>query len=315
MSPATGSGPEHLTFGKGEGRRRWLTAALLVAAGVCLTPVSLGQNRPVLTVGLIPEMNVFEQVDRFTPLAEYLSSEVGVEVRLSMLSRYGNIVERIQRKEVDAAFLGSFTGALASAQLGMQPVARPINPDGSSTYWGYLFVRADSGIETVEQMRGRRLALVERATTAGYVFPVAYFKGQGVRSIEDHFAEVQFWGSHDASIQAVLDGRADVGAAKNTIWELMVGEDRRVEIELKILATSPKVPSNGLFLSREVDPGLRASLRSTLLGLQDRPEGAEVLRKLRALGFVVTDLQSYEPVFELAREAGIELRTYTYRNQ
>ena len=314
MFPVSGARRKHLTSSE-VGGRRWVVPVLLVAACVCLAPGSLGQERPVLTVGLIPEMNVFEQVERFTPLAEYLSSQVGVEIRLSMLSRYGNIVERIQSKEVDAAFLGSFTGALASAQLGMEPVARPINPDGSSTYWGYLFVRADSGIESVQQMRGLRLALVERATTAGYVFPVAHFRRQGVQSLEDHFGDVQFWGSHDASIQAVLDGRADVGAAKNTIWDHMVVENPQMEAELKIVATSPRVPSNGLFLSREVDPGLRSSLRSTLLGLHDRAEGAEVLRKLRALGFVATDLRSYEPVFELAREAGIELSSYTYRNQ
>ena len=299
----------------GPGRRSGAVSALLVLVCLCLAPAGVGQERQELVVGLIPEMNVFEQVDRFRPLAAFLSERVGAEIELTMLSRYGNIVERIQGKELDAAFLGSFTGALASAQLGMQPVARPINPDGSSTYWGYVFVRGDSGIETVEQMRGQRLALVEKATTAGYVFPVAFFRRNGVQDLESYFSDVQFWGSHDASIQAVLDGQADVGAAKNTIWDHLAAEDPRVTEELVILATSPKVPSNGLFLSREVDPALRAEIRSTLLTLHEDPEGAEVLRELRALGFVITDIQSYEPVFELASEAGIEMSSYAYRNQ
>jgi len=260
-------------------------------------------------------MNVFEQADRFRLLAEFLSQRIGQPVELSMLSRYGNIVERIAGKEIDAAFLGSFTGALASAQLGMEPVARPINLDGSSTYWGYLFVRRDSGIETVEQMRGRRLALVERATTAGYIFPVAHFRGQGVEDLGEFFGEVQFWGSHDASINAVLDGRADIGAAKNTIWELVDSETSRLTSELRILATSPKVPSNGLFISPEVDPAIRATIQSTLLTLHQQPAGAEVLEKLRARGFVPTDIESYQQVFDLARAAGIDLNSYTYLNQ
>jgi phosphonate transport system substrate-binding protein len=295
--------------------RRWVIICLFLAAVSSFASRTSGEEAAVLRVGLIPEMNVFEQADRFRLLAEWLSDQIGVQVELSMLSRYGNIVERMTGKEIDAAFLGSFTGALASAQLGMEPVARPINLDGSSTYWGYVFVRKDSGIERVEQMRGLRVALVEKATTAGYVFPVALFRRHGVEDIEKYFGEVQFWGSHDASINAVLEGRADVGAAKNTIWEHLAGESPRLRAELRIIATSPKVPSNGLFLSRDVAPALRDAIRSTLLGLENDPAAGEVLKKLRAEGFVPTDIASYQPVFDLAREAGIEMGSYSYRNQ
>ncbi len=288
---------------------------LLVAALLTVRPGLAAEPASELTIGLIPEMNVFEQVDRFRLLADFLSARIGRPVKLSMLSRYGNIVERIVKKEVDAAFLGSFTGALASAQLGMEPVARPINLDGSSTYWGYIFVRRDSGIESVEQMRGKRLALVERATTAGYVFPKAYFRRHGIDDLDSHFSEIQFWGSHDASINAVLDHRADVGAAKNTIWEHLSREDPRVSEDLLILATSPKVPSNGLFLAREVDPATREKIRSILLNLEHDAAADQILPRLRAKGFVPTDTESYRPVFALASEAGIDMASYTYRNQ
>ena len=293
---------------------RWFSGVLLVAL-LFLPGEGISQDPSEFTIGLIPEMNVFEQMDRFRPLAEYLSERIGRPVKLTMLSRYGNIVERIENKDVDAAFLGSFTGALASEQLGMIPVARPINLDGSSTYWGYLFVRKDSGIEEVEQMKGLRLALVERATTAGFIFPVAYFKRNGIEIEDNFFSEVQFWGSHDATINAVLEGRADVGAAKNTIWEHLNQEDRRVDEELHILAMSPKAPSNGLLVSPEVDPELREKIKTTLLGLGDDPAAKTVLEQLRFEGFVPTARWSSDVVVELATEAGIDLTSYTYQNE
>jgi len=292
-----------------------VSALLTACVFLGLAVAGVAEEQPRLVVGLIPEMNVFEQADRFRLLGEFLSERIGVEIEFSMLSRYGNIVERIVGKQVDAAFLGSFTGALASAQLAMEPVARPINLDSSSTYWGYVFVRRDSGIENVDQMRGLRLALVEKATTAGYVFPVAFFRRHGVEDIEDYFGEVQFWGSHDASIDAVLQGRADVGAAKNTVWEYLARENPGLLTELWILETSPKVPSNGLFLSRQVDPSIREAIRSTLLSLHKDPAATEVLKRLRVKGFVPTDLASYEPVFDLARAAGIDMASYSYRNR
>ena len=238
------------------------------------------ESRDELIIGLIPEMNVFEQVERYQGLADHLSERLGLSVRLTMLSRYGNIVDRIVNKEVDAAFLGSFTGALAAAQLGWIPVARPINLDDSSTYWGYIFVRRDSGITTVEQMRGRRLAFVERATTAGYVFPVAHLRDHGVANIDEYFSEVQFWGSHDSTINAVLEGRADIGAAKNTIWERLSAQNPRIEAELQILATSPKVPSNGLLVAPAVDARLRKQIEDILLGLGDDPASRSLTRRV-----------------------------------
>ena len=98
--------------------------------------------------------------------------------------------------------------------MGMEAVARPVNVDGTSTYHGYLFARKDSGIRTVADMKGKRFAYVDRATTAGYLFPRAYLKEKGVADPDRYFGEVFFAGSHDATVLAVLNGEADIGASK-----------------------------------------------------------------------------------------------------
>ena len=54
-------------------------------------------------------------------------------------------------------FFGSFTYTLARAKLGIEPLARPENKDGISTYYGLIFVRKDSGIKTAKDMEGKRL--------------------------------------------------------------------------------------------------------------------------------------------------------------
>lgn len=285
---------------------------LAVAAAIVTTAQSGPQ---VLRVGLIPERNVFDQVGRYETLAEHLSAELEPDFELTMLSRYGNIVERITRREVHAAFLGSFTGALAAAQLDMEPVARPVNRDGTSTYLGRIFVRADSGIETVADMKGKRLALVERATTAGYVFPLAFLKANGVDDLEAYFTEVRFWGSHDATVAAVLAGRADVGAAKNTVMDWQAERDPRIGKELRILAFSSRVPSNGLFVSALVDRRLKEEIRDVLVNLHVTPQGQRILSRLGAQKFELTQTEDYRPVFDLAAAAGIDVEHYSYINE
>ena len=268
-----------------------------------------------VTIGLIPEMNIFRQKERFRALEEYLSQKTGIPVQFTVLSRYGNIIDRFTANKLDGAFFGSFTGALAIRKLGVVPLARPVHEDGTSTYQGYIFVRKDSGIKRAADMKGKRMAFVDKATTAGYLFPLAWLRENGVASPDGFFRESFFTGSHDAAIRAVLHGSADVGAAKHSIYEQLQKEEPRIDRELVVLARSPWVPSNGLCVRKDLDPALQKALKEALLGLEKDPRGKRVLEQLGAVGFTETTAKDYEPVFALARKAGIDIRNYRYLNE
>lgn len=300
--------------------------ALSVALQAPSAPRAEPASKPVVTaapaprsdrllVGLIPEVNIFKQKARFKLLGEYLGRRIGVPVQLTILSRYGNVLESFTVQHMDGAFFGSFTGALAIERLGVVPIARPVNLDGGSTYHGRIFVRKDSGLRTVADLRGKRMAFVDRATTAGYVFPLAWLRESGVKSPNAFFGEIYFTGSHDASIDAVLDRKADVGCAKHSVYDRVRRENPRVDSELVVLADSPSVPSNGLLVRADLAPDLKESLRRALLELDRDPEGARVLAQFGALRFIDTTAEDYAPVKELAARAGIDLKRYQYRNQ
>ena len=286
---------------------RILALALVLAAGLSCAAE--------LRIGLIPEQNVFKQTERYQPLGEYLARKTGLGIRFTILPRYGNVIDRIREEHLDGAFFGSFTGALAIERLGAVPLARPVNLDGTSTYRGYLFVRKGSGIRRVADMKGKRIAFVEQATTAGYVFPLAYFREHGVKDPAKYFKEVYFAGSHDAAIYAVLDGKADVGCAKHSMFDRLRRREPRVAAELTVLAESSDVPSNGLLVWPGVAAADRARLTSALLAMDKDPAGIEVLRRFEALRFLPVSKADYSPVYDLARRAGIDLKTYTWLNQ
>ncbi len=268
-----------------------------------------------LLIGLIPEQNVFRQRERYMALRKFLSDQLGITVNFTSLSRYGNIVERFSSEKMDGAFFGSFTYALAHHQIGVEPIARPVNLDGTSTYRGYIFVRGDSGIRRVADMRGKRVVFVERATTAGYLFPLAWFRQRGIDDINAYLGSIFFAGSHDAAIQAVLNKEADIGAAKNTIYDQLAAENPRVRNELVILASSEEVPQNCLAVRKDLDPDLKTSLRRILLMMNQDKEGEEALRRFGARGFIETNEGDYTYLYRLTAEAGVNMKTYRYRNE
>ncbi len=287
-----------------------------ILLSLCIPHPSLAkppQNK--ILIGILPEMNVFKQRQRFKLLGEHLSKKTGVTVEFTILSRYGNIIERFTSEKMDGAFFGSFTGALAIKKLGVVPLARPVNLDGSSTYHGYLFVRKDSGIRSVNDMKNKKMAYVDKATTAGYLFPLAYLRENGITDTKHFFSETFFAGSHDAAIHAVLDRKADVGAAKHSIYDRERKHDPRVDNELIILAESPHVPSNGLLVRSGLEEPLKSKLKSVLLALHTDTDGKIVLQQFGALKFIETTAQDYQPVFDMAQKADIDVKTYTYINK
>ncbi len=267
-----------------------------------------------LRIGLIPEQDIFSQRRRYRPLAKYLSDKVGVVIELKALSRYGNIIDNFVSNNLDGAFFGSFTGALAHRKLGIQALARPEYLDGTSTYHGILFVRKDSGIRTRDDIKGKRFAFVDRSTTAGWLLPLHYFKTQGIDDYQSWLKETYFAGTHEGAIYDVLEKRADVGAAKNTVFSRLASSDARLSDELLILTRSSEVPENALCVRRDLAPLLKSKLERALLSMDKDEEGREVLRGFGASRFTRTTEEDYAVVFDFAEQIGLDLETYDYTN-
>ncbi len=289
----------------------------LIALPMCrkaeTMPSGHAQTPQTLLIGLIPEQNLFRQIERYEPLAEYLSQKTGLHIKLTVLPRYGNIIDNFMQERLDGAFFGSFTYALAHAKLGVQVIARPESLDGTSSYRGLIFVRKDSRIRAAVQMQGKRFAFVDRATTAGYLLPLAYFKKYHFN--RSGLKEAYYSGTHEDTIYDVLKGRADIGAAKNTIYERLAATNERIRKELVVLETSPAVPENGLAVRKDLDPSVKKRLAEALLTMQNDVDGVGVLTAFGARRFIATGDADYEPVYRYAQQIGLDLATYNYRNE
>ena len=98
-----------------------------------------GQEQEIL-LGIEPEHNIFDQVERYRLLARYLSEQLGIKVDLTIMSRYGEVIKRFRAKRLDGAFLSSYTATMGIQELNLEPVVSPVNFTGESTSHGYIFV-------------------------------------------------------------------------------------------------------------------------------------------------------------------------------
>jgi phosphonate transport system substrate-binding protein len=267
-----------------------------------------------LLIGLIPEQNLFRQMERYEPLGEYIYRKTGTKITFKVLPRYGNIIDSFKSSGLDGAFFGSFTYTLAHAKAGVEVLARPVALDNTSTYYGMIFVRKDSGIRTVRDMKGKRFAFVDRATTAGYLLPLDYFHHHGISDYNQHLKEAYFTGTHEDAIEDVLNKKADIGAAKNTVFQRLANENPRIPKELVVLARSPDVPENALALRKDIDMSVRNLLKESLLTMHLDPDGKQVLKRFGALKFIETTNKDYNVVLDYVKHGHLDLSTYEYMN-
>jgi phosphonate transport system substrate-binding protein len=265
-------------------------------------------------LGLTPEQDLFSQKKRYAPLARYISEKAGIDVEIKMLPRYGNIVENFTSSKLDAAFFGSFTGAMAIKKLEVEPLARPLWIDNTSTYYGMVFVRKDSSIKDANDMKGKTFVFVDRATTAGWLLPLNYFVELGIGDFQSWFSETYFAGTHEDAIYDVLDRKADIGAAKNTVYFRLASKDVRILNELQILTKSPQVPANALAVRKDLDNSLKIKLQNILLQMDHDKQGRDVLLNFGAKKFIQTTPNDYEPVFTYAEKIRLDLTKYNYSN-
>jgi phosphate transport system substrate-binding protein len=287
-----------------------------------------------LAIATIPERNVLRQDERYRPLVEYLSSQLGsrAQVRLQHLPSYEILVDEFVTGTANAAFFGSLTYALTRARVEVEPVARP-EKDGTSWYRGLIFVRKDSNIREWRDLEGKSFSMI-RDTTAGDIFPKVYLKRHGIRDADTFFGEIVLAGSHDTSVLKVLNGEVDAGAAKDLVFRQMAAEDSRIGEELEILAESLPVPENAFVVRTNMDTscfschekldeestpdsvqglsgrGLIVRLREALLRLDESPEGREVLKSLGADRFLETTDADYENLYVMVRELQLDLSKY-----
>ncbi|MDA8169624.1 MAG: phosphate/phosphite/phosphonate ABC transporter substrate-binding protein [Nitrospiraceae bacterium] len=287
-----------------------ITAALVLAFSFCNS--ALAAEKKELLIGLIPEENIFRQIERNMPLAGYICRKTGISIKFTILSRYGDIIDAFVTRDMDGAFFGAFTGYLAHVKLGVVPLVRPVGAEGGTVAQSIIFVRKDSGIRDVRQFRHKSAVFVDKATATGFIYLLCKLRGIGVHNVDGFFREYYFTGNQESSVYSVLDRRADVGVAKSRYFEKLAAKDPLVAEELLVIARSEKLPDTVLCLRKDMDPLIRQKLMDVLVGMKKDPEGQRVLHELGYSGFTASKVSDFDPVAKLSREAGIDIRTYRY---
>lgn len=231
-----------------------------------------------LKLGVIPYKSPRALVELYSPLAVLLTKALGKNVHVVTAIGHEQYMQRIYGKQYDIIVLGSAFYFKAHDKAGYEAVARGYPPFRC----GFI-VRNDSGIHNIEQLRGKRLAVVNRMGSRGeYKMQKKALFSTEIYVEED--LEVHYRGNSDSVIYAVLNGQDDAGAIR--LDALQKKAFTEVREKVRTIYTSPENPQFPFAVRADMDPTQREKISAALISISmDQPETAEILHSLGIQGF------------------------------
>ncbi len=226
-----------------------------------------------LRLGLHPYLPATELINRFTPLAEYLSKALGQPVDIHIAKDYKDHIDGVGTDKVDIAFLGPASYVRVVSLYGKKPILARLEIKGKSTFQGIFIVKKESTLRTLKDLKGKRFAFGDPESTMGHHVPRYTLLKAGVR-VEDFSGHV-FLNNHNNIAMGVLVGDYDAGAVK---------EDVFYEYEkrgLKELARTQEIPEHLFVASNKLPAKKVRALKKALYHLKDTIRGKVILSILR----------------------------------
>lgn len=188
-----------------------LAATAMTAA---LSAPALSQEITGFNIGILGGENAQDRMTSAECFRTKVEETLGVPVKVFTPADYDGVVQGLLGGTLDYAWLGA--SAYAKVHL-TDPDAVDVmltkqNLDGTTGYYSIGFARADSGITSVEDAKGKSFAFADPNSTSGYLVPAAELT-EKYGKLDDYFSEVKMSGGHEQTIVGVANGDYEAGVS------------------------------------------------------------------------------------------------------
>jgi phosphonate transport system substrate-binding protein len=258
-----------------------------------------------LILAAVPDENATGMEKRYEAFVNYLSKELGVPVKLRIANDYAAVIEGQIAGNIHIAQYGPASYARAYMNgAKIEPFGMQVNADGTKGYYSVLYVKKDSPIKTIEDLKGKNLGLVDPNSTSGNNVPRFAMDKMGIDP-EKYFSNVVYTGTHDNAIIALQQGQVD--AAFN--WWNDENESMLMRMERKgqakysdfrIIFKSEQIVNSPVAYLTTLPEDLRGLIRDAFLNVGTKdPEAFKILTDGKAQVWAPTSHKDYEVIVDL----------------
>ncbi|GAB3240595.1 phosphate/phosphite/phosphonate ABC transporter substrate-binding protein [Mycolicibacterium hippocampi] len=232
--------------------------ALLTAAAVgagCSSGDTAQPDQPPTLRLAVTDLQGLEELQReFGAFEEEFEKQSGMELDFFAVNDRTAAAAALAADRVDVVFTGPAEYVVIHEKTGAEPIIA-IERDG---YRSSIYTRADSGITSLDQLRGGTIAMSDVGSTSGHLGPSQILVDAGL----DPTTELEVLTVGDAVHQSLVRGDVDaVGVGYHDYEEFMASEEDPTQY--RVLAEGPVLPPDLLMAREGLDEETVSTIRDT----------------------------------------------------
>jgi phosphonate transport system substrate-binding protein len=245
-------------------------------------------------IAIAPIVSPEKSLEMYEKFIQYVARKLGRKPVSLYRSTYSETNDLVRYQMCDLAIVCTYPFIRGEKEFGMQALVVPqINSE--TTYQSFVIVSASSRAATIMDLRGKRFASADIISTTGWLFPAMLLMGVG-EDPNHFFGEHLITGSHDRSLEAVVNGYVDAAAVHGIVYQQMVSENPSMLKKVRVLVKSPPFGIPPVVVHPKMDPALKEKVQSVLLQMHEDEEGKRILSRLQIDRFVIPAKDLFSPL-------------------
>jgi len=252
-------------------------------------------SKGTLKLAIIPHRSTLGNEQAYGMLIEALEKETGITFQWIGSKTYDEVINKIGTKQADIGYVGAFGYVEAQDNFGVRLIARTYGKRRKAFYYSMIITREDSGLNTLQDLKGKSFVFNDPKSTSGFLFPMVALKKAGIK-MED-FSEVQYVTRHANSLLAVYNKHVDAGAISSTAKE-------KVDIDfskIKILWKSEPIYRGPWIANKDLSDEQFYKIQSALLKICNYKDAEKIFKDLGTKGFVKGLDRDYDNIREVRK--------------
>jgi phosphonate transport system substrate-binding protein len=249
---------------------------------------------------------------QYAPVKEHLNSEAGMTTKLKYARNYSAVLQAMGSGTADIAETGPFSAALGvnadKADIALQRYAY-----GSWDYSSVIVTKTDSDISSLSDLEGESVGFADRLSASGALFPLFMLSEAGldIGSFPQEEGSAEFDATFSGHSQAFTQLENDQVVAAGVGQFITLNDDRELKDGYEYVETYDGIPRAPIVTSPELSDEEQSALVDAM---KDAPEEmylgedgeADTDDDLWFSDVRPADVETYQPVIDVATELGIE---------
>lgn len=266
-------------------------ALLLSAPSAHAANEATAQSAP-LVMGVFPRRSAKVTFKLFKPLANYLSKQLGRDVELRTAADFASFWEGVKRRDYDLVHYNQYHYLVSRRDFGYRVILRN-EEAGYPTLAGTLVVRKDSGIKTLQDLKGKKIVFGGGKKAMMSYIAVRYLLQEAGLHHGDYIEA--FAKNPPNAMFSVYHHQSDAAGCGDAVMRLKMVKERINTDELTYLLQGEQLPHLPWAVKDNLPDDLATKIQRLLADLKDSKEGRNLLKQARLTALLPAVDADFEP--------------------